>query len=130
MSSQTKSNYFICDSATGRVEVKVFGKVDDFPLPTGKEMVSAANHSIDDVYYDSGSKSLKAKGNLPEGRWVNGEFIIDLPIGARLNWQDQQYTIDDGCAEIAIDQPGAHFATVYHPHYYLKVYTIENPEAN
>ena len=126
MSSQTKSNYFICDIATGQVEIRVFGRPGDFTFGEGKAIVKSANHAINDVYYDSGSNSLKAKGELPDGQWVGSEYVINLPAGASLIWQEQQYVINDGRAEITIDQPGTHFAKVYHPHYYAKVYTIEN----
>lgn len=126
MSSQTKSNYFICDSATGRVEVKVFGKPGDFPLAQGKAIVASADHAINDVYFDSSLNSLKPKQYFAEGEWVGGEFVIPLPIGTVLVWQGQQFVIDDGQAEITVDQPGEHIAKAYHPHYHSRVYTIEN----
>lgn len=130
MSSQPKSNFVICDKLTGAIQLKVFGYAKDFTLNSNQVIVPVNNENIDQSYYCNDSKSLINKGLFSSGQWVGDEYHIPVPVNTILHWQGETYTINDGTAEVLVDQPGIHSLVLSHPHYQTKVLEIENPNAN
>lgn len=89
----------------------------------------------DDVLVGSGSdhthyvnvQTLKITPRPENPATLNGMVINDLPNGATLTIEGEDYRVTDGTAELSFEHPGTYKVQVSAFPYLDKVITVENP---
>jgi|TARA_Y100001938_G_C7718024_1_gene248636 hypothetical protein len=126
---QNVKRKYLCDIETGRIKHKVSGFDNSVARP-GERILIQEDVDISKHYYNASTDEIEERKQFPAGNWVGGEYVINLPHNATLLWQGEKYTVDDGVAELMVDQPGEHEIILSHPHYKTETRYIENPEAD
>jgi len=121
--------YYVCDTATGNIKTKL-SRLVKLNLAANERLVKHDDITLNDYFFDASILAIEPRKHFPAGEMVNGEYRVSLPQGTKLLWQGANYTVDDGLAELTVDQPGQHNLTLIHPHYHTEVRTVENTNAN
>ena len=126
---QNDKKYYLCDEVTGQIKYKA-SKLLNNKIEENQRFVLHFDVDLNSHYFNSESNSIEERKTFPAGSWVGGEYVVSLPEKTMLLWQGERYTVNDGTAELMVDQPGQHQVILIHPHYYTETRYIENPEAD
>ncbi len=126
---QNGKKYYFCDEVTGEIKYKL-SKLLRSKINKNQRVILHSDVDLSSHYYNVETKSIEERKSFPAGNWVGGEYVVNLPHNATLLWQGEKYTVNDGVAELMVDQPGEHEIIFSHPHYKTETRYIENPEAD
>lgn len=121
--------YYVCDTATGSVKTKL-SRLVSLNLATSERLVKHDDITLNDYFFDASVMAIVPRKHFSMGEMVGNEYRVLLPQGTKLLWQGANYVINDGIAELNVDQPGQHKLTLIHPHYHTEVRTVENTDTN
>lgn len=126
---QNVKKYYVCNTETGVIKTKL-SRLVQLTLNDNERVVQADDLKIEHHYFDTTKGKIVERHHFEVGTWMVDEYRVPLPVGTLLLWQGAKYTVNDGQAEVLVDQPGQHKMTLIHPHYHTEVRTIENSNAD
>jgi len=126
---QNVKKYYVCNIETGVIKAKL-SKLVALTLNDSERLVKADDLKLEHHYFDATKGKIVERLHFDVGTWAGEEYRVPLPVGALLLWQGAKYAVNDGQAEVLVDQPGQHKMTLIHPHYHTEVRTIENTNAD